>query len=77
HQTISIENFLSQYVNENNLSDQKIIILSTNNPEKLTKEINKYKNIKCHCEEQSDEAISIYIDHLKIINIETILKNST
>ncbi|MCJ7509161.1 MAG: hypothetical protein MUO85_10630, partial [candidate division Zixibacteria bacterium] len=62
HQTISIENFLSPYSSENNLSDQKIIILSTNNPEKLTKEIDKYKNIK---------------DHLKIINIETILKNST
>ena len=62
HQTISIENFLSQYSNHNNLSSKKIIILSTNNPEKLTKEINKYKNIK---------------DHLKIINIETILKNST
>jgi predicted transcriptional regulator len=62
HQTISIENFLSQYSNHNNLSSKKIIILSTNNPKKLTKEINKYKNIK---------------DHLKIINIETILKNST
>lgn len=62
HQTISIENFLSPYSSENNLSDQKIIILSTNNPEKLTKEIDKYKNIK---------------DHLKIINIEIILKNST
>jgi predicted transcriptional regulator len=62
HQTISIENFLSQYSNYNNLSSKKIIILSTNNPKKLTKEINKYKNIK---------------DHLKIINIETILKNST
>jgi len=61
HQTISIENFLSPYSSDNNLSDQKIIILSTNNPEKLTKEIDKYKNIK---------------DHLKIINIETILKNS-
>jgi len=62
HQTICIENFLSQYSNHNNLSSKKIIILSTNNSEKLTKEINKYKNIK---------------DHLKIINIETILKNST
>ena len=59
-QTISIENFLSQYSNHNNPSDQKIIILSTNNPEKLTREIDKYKNIK---------------DYLKIINIETILKN--
>ena len=61
-QTISIENFLSQYSNYNNLSDQKIIILSTNNPEKLTKEINKYKNIS---------------KNIKIINIESILKNST
>jgi len=42
-QTISIENFLSQYSNHTNLSDRKIIILSTNNPEKLTNEINKYK----------------------------------
>ena len=56
-QTISIENFLSQYSNQNNLSSKKIIILSTDNPEKLTKEISKHKNIK-------------------IINIETILKNS-
>jgi DNA-binding MarR family transcriptional regulator len=62
HQTISIENFLSQYSNHNNLSSKKIIILSTDHPDKLTKEINKYKNIK---------------DNLKIINIETILKNST
>lgn len=45
-QTISIANFLSQYSNYNNLSNQKTIILSTNNPEKLTKEISKYKNIQ-------------------------------
>jgi len=62
HQTISIENFLSPYASENNLSDQKIIILSTNNPEKLTKEINKYKNIQ---------------KNIKIINIENILIRST
>jgi predicted transcriptional regulator len=61
HQTISIENFLSQYSNHNNLSSKKIIILSTNNPEKLTKEINKYKNIQ---------------KNIKIISIETILKNN-
>ncbi len=60
-QTISIENFLSQYSNHNNLSNQKIIILSTNNPEKLTKEINKHKNIS---------------QNIKIINIENILKNN-
>jgi hypothetical protein len=62
HQTIPIENFLSPYSSENNLSDQKIIILSTNNPEKLTKEINKYKNIP---------------KNIKIINIENILIRST
>ncbi len=61
-QTISIENFLTQYSNHNNLSNQKIIILSTNNPEKLTKEISKHKNIQ---------------ENIKIINIESILKNST
>ena len=61
-QTISIENFLSQYSNHTNLSSKKIIILSTNNPEKLTKEISKYKNIQ---------------KNLKIINIETILKTIT
>jgi len=61
HQTISIENFLSPYASDNNLSDQKIIILSTNHPEKLTKEINKYENIQ---------------KHIKIINIENILKNN-
>jgi DNA-binding MarR family transcriptional regulator len=61
HQTISIENFLSQYSNYNNLSDQKIIILSTNNPEKLTKEISRYKNIQ---------------KNIKIINIENILINN-
>jgi len=60
-QTISIENFLSQYSNYHNLSNQKIIILSTNNPEKLTKEISKYKNIQ---------------KNIKIINIENILKNN-
>jgi len=62
HQTISIENFLSQYSNYNNLSNQKIIILSTNDPKKLTKEISKYKNIP---------------KNLKIINIESILKTIT
>jgi len=61
-QTISIEDFLSQCSNYNNLSNQKIIILSTNNPEKLTKEINKYKNIQ---------------KNIKIISIENILKSST
>jgi len=61
-QTISIENFLSQYSNYHNLSNQKIIILSTNNPERLTKEINKYKNIS---------------KNIKIINIESVLKTIT
>jgi len=59
-QTTSIENFLSQYSNYTNLSSKKIIILSTNNPEKLDKEISKYKNIS---------------KNIKIINIESILKN--
>ena len=59
-QTISITNFLTQYSNYNNLSSKKIIILSTNNPEKLTKEISKYKNIQ---------------KNIKIIDIENILKN--
>jgi len=58
--TISMVNFLSRYSNYNNLSNQKIIILSTNNPKKLTKEISKYKNIQ---------------KNIKIINIESILKN--
>lgn len=61
-QTISITNFLSQYSNHNNLSSKKIIILSTNNQEKLTKEISKYKNIQ---------------KNIKLINIESVLKNST
>lgn len=61
-QTISMVNFLSQYSNYNNLSSKKIIILSTNNPEKLTKEISKYKNIS---------------KNIKIINIESILKTRT
>ena len=60
-QTVSIQNILSQYSNYNNLSSKKIIILSTNNPERLTKEINKYKNIQ---------------KKIKIINIENILKNN-
>jgi len=59
-QTISIEDFLSQCANYHNLSNQKIIILSTNNPEKLTKEISKYKNIQ---------------KNIKMIDIENILKN--
>ena len=59
-QTTSIENFLSQYSNYTNLSSKKIIILSTNSPEKLNKEISKYKNIQ---------------KNIKIINIESILKN--
>ena len=61
-QTISIENFLSQYSNNNDLSHEKIIILSTDNPEKLTKEISKYKNIQ---------------KNIKIINIESVLKTIT
>ncbi len=61
-QTISIANFLSQYSNHNNLSSKKIIILSTNKPEKLNKEISKYKNIQ---------------KNIKIINIESILKTRT
>lgn len=61
-QTISIANFLSQYSNHTNLSSKKITILSTDNPEKLNKEISKYKNIQ---------------KNIKLINIETILKNST
>jgi len=60
-QTILIEKFLSQYSKNNTLSNQKIVILSTNNPEKLTKEISKYKNIQ---------------KNIKIINIEYILKNN-
>jgi hypothetical protein len=59
-QTISITNFLTQYSNQNNLSNKKIIILSTNNLEKLTKEISKYKNMQ---------------KYIKLINIESILKN--
>jgi hypothetical protein len=59
--TISIANFLSQYSNHTNLSNQKIVILSTNNPEKLNKEINKHKNIQ---------------KIIKIIDIENILKNN-
>jgi len=61
-QTISIKNFLSQYSSDNNLSNKKIVILSTNNPEKLTKEINKHKNIQ---------------KNIKIVNIESILKTFT
>ena len=63
-QTVSITNFLSQCASDNNLSDpdRKIIILSTDNPEKITKEINKYKNIQ---------------KNVKIIDIENILKSST
>jgi len=61
-QTISIENFLTHYSNHNNLSSKKIIILSTDNPEKLTKEIDRYKNIK---------------KNIKIINIESVLKTMT
>ncbi len=61
-QTIYMVNFLSQYSNYNNLSSKKIIILSTNDPKKLTKEISKYKNIK---------------KNIKIINIESTLTSST
>jgi len=60
-QAISIEDFLSQCANYNNLSNQKIIILSTNNPEKLSTEINRHKNIQ---------------KNIKIIDIENILKNN-
>ncbi len=62
HQTISIANFLSQYSNYNTISNQKIIVLSTNNPEKLTKEMSKYKHLQ---------------KNIKIINIEDILTRST
>jgi len=60
-QTISIENFLSQYSNHNNLSSKKIIILSTVSSEILNCEIKKYENI------QKD---------VKIIDIESILKTN-
>jgi predicted transcriptional regulator len=59
-QTISIENFVSQYSNRTNISGKKIIILSTNNPEKLTEGISKHKNIQ---------------KNIKIIKIESVLKN--
>ena len=58
HPIISIEKFLSQYSNNNNLSNQKIVILSAVNPEEINKKLEKYKNIK---------------NHIKIINIEKIL----
>ena len=61
-QIISIANFLSQYYNYNNLSDRKIIILSTDDLKKLTKEISKYKNTQ---------------KNIKIINIESILTSLT
>lgn len=61
HKTISVENFLSQYSNNNNLSKQKIIILSTINLEELNKKLEKYKSIK---------------NHIKIINIENLLTQS-
>lgn len=61
HKTISVENFLSQYSNNNNLSKQKIIILSTINSEELNKKLEKYKSIK---------------NHIKIINIENLLTQS-
>jgi len=61
HKTISVENFLSQYSNNNNISDRKIIILSTVNSEELNKKLKKYKNIK---------------KHIKIINIENLLTQS-
>lgn len=59
-QTISITNFLTQCSKNSTFSNQKIVILSTNNSEKLNKKISKYKNIQ---------------KNIKIINIETILKN--
>ena len=61
HKTISAENFLSQYSNNNSLSKQKIIILSTINSEELNKKLEKYKSIK---------------NHIKIINIENLLTQS-
>ena len=61
YQTIPVENFLSQYSDNKNISNQKITILSTVNSEELNKNLKKYKNIK---------------SHIKIINIENILTQS-
>ena len=61
HKTISVENFLSQYSNNNNISNQKIMILSTVNSEELNRKFEKYKRIK---------------NHIKIINIENLLTQS-
>ena len=61
HSIISIDKFLSQYSDNNNISNQKITILSTVNSEELNRKLEKYKRIK---------------NHIKIINIENLLTQS-
>jgi len=61
HKTITVENFLSQYSNNKNISDQKIMILSTANSVELNRKIEKYKNIK---------------NRIKVITVESILTKS-
>jgi len=61
HEVLTLSDFIEKYSQQLSEKSQKeLIIISTDNPEKLTKETGKYKNIK---------------DNLKIVNLEDILKN--
>jgi len=61
HEVLTLSDFIEKYSQQLSEKSQKeLVIISTDNPEKLTKEISKYKNIK---------------DNLKIVNLENILKN--
>jgi len=61
HEVLTLSDFIEKYSQQLSEKSQKeLVIISTDNPEKLTKEISKYKNIK---------------DNLKIVNLEDILKN--
>ena len=61
HEVLTLSGFIEKYSEQLSEKSQKeLVIIFTDNPEKLTKEISKYKNIQ---------------KNIKIINIETILKN--
>jgi len=63
HEVLNLSDFIEKYSQQlSEKSQEELVIISTVNPDKLQQEIKKYKNIQ---------------KYIKIINIESILKNFT